>query len=261
MTSITEPTDIVRETYDIALGEGWFPPEQYRGLAFRWVENDAVLHVAALKPLHHTLRVVVEPGPGVGLRTFELSARRPDGSEIGTASVSSKQVVRFPLSPERPRVFTIVLHAEGGGKASPNDPRVLNFRVFEASVERVADVFPAWAKPDKAFYVLERHGGSVFRWVGGDATVILHPQHDDTLTFDAESGPGLESKPFTLQAIGPDGNALAKVKVASRTTVRIPLVGLENGGVLTLRAEGGGRSVKGDSRTLNFRVFAAADAP
>jgi hypothetical protein len=257
MTSIATPSDIVPATHDIALGEGWYPPEQYRGLTFRWVENDAVVHVAALKPLSHALRVVVEPGPGVGLKPFELSARRDDGTEIGKALVASKQVVKFALPPESPRVFSIALHAANGGKASPNDPRVLNFRVFEASVERIQDVFPAWAAPAEGFYPLERHAGSAFRWVSGDAVVEVFRIHGDVLTFDAESGPGLESKPFKLHVIGPDGSDVHVTEVASRTKVRVPLASLEGAATLTLRAEGGGRPVKGDPRTLNFRVFAA----
>ena len=255
MTSPATPSDIIPETHDIALGERWFLPEQHRGLPFRWVENDAVVHVAALGPLRHALRVVVEPGPGVGLEPFALSARLPDGTELGSFIVASKQVVTFALPPESPRVFTITLHAGSGGRSSPNDSRVLNFRIFALSVERTLDVLPAWAEPREGFYPLERHAGSMFRWVGGDATIAVHRVHGDTLSFDAESGPGLGSKPFELLVVGPDGSTLAATQVASRTTVRVPLGSLENGGALTLRAHGGGRAVTDDPRTLNFRVF------
>jgi hypothetical protein len=250
------PPDVLAATHDIALGEGWFPAEQLRGTTFRWVENDAVIHVAALTPLAHTLCVVVEPGPGVGLAAFELTARGVDGSEIGKALVASKEVVRFALPPERPRVFSVVLHASGGGGTSPNDPRRLNFRVFDVSVEREQDVFPSWAVPAAGFYPLERHAGSSFRWVHGDASVDIVQGHGDTLTFDAESGPGLESKRFLLHVLGPDGQNVTSAEIASRTNVRVPLERFENGASLTLHVEGGGRRVEGDPRTLNFRVFA-----
>jgi hypothetical protein len=55
---------------------------------------------------------------------------------------------------------------------------------------------------------------------------------------------------------GPDGGTLAVTKIASRTTVHVPLRALEDGGLLTLLAQGGGRAITGDSRTLNFRAFA-----
>ena len=256
MSPTATPSDIVPESHDVALGAGWYPPETYRGLVFRWVENDAVLHVASLRPVHHTLRIVVEPGPGVGLGPFELSLRDADGGEIGKTIVSSKQVIKFSLPPESPRVFSLTLHAEGGGQASPNDPRVLNFRLFEIAIDRIADVFPAWAVAAKGFYPLETHAGSVFRWVSGDASVAVHRSHGGVLTFDAESGPGLDSKPFTLHVIGPDGSDLCATEIASRTTVVVPLDRVDGAASLTLRSEGGGRPVKGDPRTLNYRVFA-----
>lgn len=254
MTAV--PPDIIGETHDIALGEGWFAAEQLRGSTFRWVENDAVIHVAALTPVAHVLRLVVEPGPGVGLETFELAARA-GRAELGTALVSSKQAVTFPLPPQRPAVFSVVLHARGGGRASPNDSRRLNFRVFDVSVERVEDVFPAWAVPAAGFYPLERHAGSMFRWVSGDASLVIHEGHGGALTFDAESGPGLDSKPFFLHVLAPDGTAVATAQIASRTPVSVPLERFASG-VLTLHVDGGGRQVKGDPRTLNFRVFAPA---
>jgi hypothetical protein len=251
--------DIVPDVHDVALGDRWFPLEHDGIGAFRWVDNDAVVHVAALKPLRHTLSLVVEPGPGVGAEPFELSARLGDGRQLGAAVISSRQLVSFPLPPESPSVFSIVLHADRGGRTSPNDPRVLNFRIFEVAVERVADVFPAWATPGEGFYPLERDGGSIFRWVNADAGISIQRAGSEELRFEAESGPGFGSKPFTLHVAGPDGSDIVTVEVASRTTVSVPLRKFAEPFVLTLRAEGGGLAIDGDPRTLNFRVFATAD--
>ncbi len=250
--------DVVPDAHDVALGAHWFPPERAGAEVFRWVENDAAIHVAALRPVRHTIRLLVEPGPGVGREPFPLAARLGDGRELGTVVVASKQFVRFSLPDESPSAFSVVLHASGGGRTSPNDPRLLNFRVFEIAVERVADVFPAWAQPREGFYPLERHGGSLFRWVNGDATVAIQRGHAEKLTFEAESGPGLGSAPFRLHVAGPDGSDLATVGVASRTIVNVPLERFEDAVELMLRAEGGGRVVAGDTRTLNFRVFPAS---
>ena len=41
--------------------------------------NGATVHVAALRPVRHVLRIVAEPGPGVGLQPFTLTARLRDG--------------------------------------------------------------------------------------------------------------------------------------------------------------------------------------
>lgn|GEM_PF-910817 len=257
--ALESASDILPQDHDIALGDGWFPLEREGGAAFRWVDDGAVVHVASLRPVRHELRIVAEPGPGVRLEPFGLSARLADGREIGTATVSGKQTVTFALPPESPRLFSIALHALDGGSASPSDPRVLNFRVFSITVERTGDAFPAWAVPASGFYPVERDAADVFRWVCGDATLELHRVRGDVLEFDAESGPGMGAQPFRLHVVLPDGTELAGAEVGSRTRVRVPLA--EAGGVasLILRAEGGGAVIAGDPRTLNFRVLAARD--
>jgi hypothetical protein len=67
----------------------------------------------------------------------------------------------------------------------------------------------------------------------------------------------LESNPFALHVTGEDGVDIVRAEIATRTTVDVPLDALDGAAVLTLRAEGGGRVVGGDPRTLNFRVFPA----
>lgn len=121
--------------------------------------------------------------------------------------------------------------------------------------ERTADVFPAWALPASGFYPLERHAHDVFRWVAGDASIALHHTGDDTLVFDAESGPGMRSQPFRLRVLA-NGTEIATADIGSRTTVRVPLERARGCTSLLLRAEGGGHTIAGDPRMLNFRVFA-----
>ena len=248
-------SDIVAGTGELALGPRWYPLEREGQRAFRWVENDAVVHVAALRPVHHALCLLAEPGPGVAPDPLLLSARLETGEHLGTAAVRSEELVRFALPPKCPAVFSVVLRAERSGRRSSNDPRGLNFRVFEVFVERYADVFPAWANPARGFYPLEQRNGSAFRWVCGDATVAIDAVHANELTFDVESGPGLESKPFVLRVVGPDGGDMLRAEIAARTTVSVPLDALDEAAVLTLRAQGGGHVVSGDPRTLNFRIF------
>jgi hypothetical protein len=251
------PDDVVANAPDIALGEGWCPVERVDDAVFRWVESEAAVHVAALRAVRHALRVVVEPGPRRGHEPLHLTARLADGRELGAATVSGKQTVTFVLPAESPRVFTVVLSAPGGQEASPNDSRVLNFRVFSISVDRSADVFPPWAVPTTGFYPLERVGNEIFRWVGDEAVVELQPGRADALEFDAESGPGMHSRPFRLRVARSNGDQLVSVEVGSRTRVTVPLRSAEGNDSLRLRAEGGGHRIAGDPRTLNFRVFAA----
>ena len=96
----------------------------------------------------------------------------------------------------------------------------------------------------------------MFRWVGNEATVALHEARGEVLEFDVESGPGMRSQPFRLRVLAPDGRELASTEVGSRTHVAVPLRDAGAADALLLRADGGGFTVAGDPRTLNFRVFA-----
>jgi hypothetical protein len=254
----TATSDIVAKSDEIALGAGWQPVEREGERAFRWVENDAVIHVAALRPMHRTLCVLLEPGPGVGSEALALSAHLADGRDLGTVSVPSRQLVRYALPPQVPAVHSVVLHANNGGRIAAGDPRVLNFRVRDVFVERFADVFPVWARPACGFYPAERCEGDVFRWVCGEATVELASARGQTLRFGVEPGPGMNSMPFVLHIVS-GAREILRAVIAERTTVEVPLGGLNDATTLQLQADGGGRLVVGDPRALDFRVFAAHD--
>jgi len=256
VASATAPSDIVAETRDVALGEGWFPLETFRGERFRWAcDGDVSVHVAVLDSTQALLRLVVEPGPGLGSQPLELAARLKDGTVLGTATIATKQPVTFALPPGSPRAYTVLLRAAGGGKTLSTDTRVLNFRAFEVGVERRVDVLPSWAVPGKGFYPLEHLGGSTFRWVSNDAEILLHATRDDHLAFDVEPGPGVGSKPFALSVRDSTGNERAKINVASRKTVNLALSEFQ-GDRIVLHTDDGGQTVKTDPRVLNFRVFA-----
>jgi hypothetical protein len=236
--------DIVPAAGDVALGGGWHAPEKHASAPCRLADDGAVVHVAALRPVRSTLVITAEPGLGEGAAPLEVTARLADGREIGGATMTGRQTLAFPLPPESPAVFTVVLNASA------------RLRVWSVSVDRAADVFPAWALPASGFYPLERQDGEVFRWVCGDAVVELDRACGESLEFDAESGPGMRSLPFRLRIAGPDGADLAEAEIGSRTRVRVPLRAAGGAGALLFRAEGGGVSIAGDPRTLNFRVFA-----
>jgi hypothetical protein len=255
VTSATAPSDIIGTTRDVALGEGWFALESHRGQRFRWAKESASIYVAVLDSAQALLRLVVEPGPGLGAAPLKLEARLPDGTVLGTATVVTKQPVTFALPPEHPRAYVVQLQADGGGKSLSTDSRILNFRAFEVGVERRVDVLPSWAVPGKGFYALERLGGDTFRWVSNDAVISLHPARGDRLSFDVEPGPGVGSKAFTLSVRDGTGKELAAENIASRTTIDLALAGLQ-GDRIVLHTGDGGETVKTDPRELNFRIFA-----
>jgi hypothetical protein len=112
-------------------GYGWHRAEQSGVDVFRWVANDAEIVVARPSGERRELELQLEPGPGVGLAAFDLHLVDEGGAPVGAVRVRGRETVRVPL-PIRPGVETQTfrLRVEGGSLPTPNDARILNFRLF-----------------------------------------------------------------------------------------------------------------------------------
>ena len=252
--------DILTPANNTALGPGWFPLETYRAESFRWVTNDAEIYVAALRSVKHYLQIYLEPGPGLNLKPFELLVK--EKNEILTrTTVKGRQMISVELPAIAPAVRKLTLHIEGGGKAAPNDTRVLNFRVFKITfVPALVDILPPEfeARLGSGWHPLETFNGETFRWAGNDAKISIgDPGKSGALLLEVEPGPGVNSKPFTLRVLDDSGTQVAETQVKTRQPVMIPLNGTskEKPVSLTLHAEGGGKKIGSDERIMNFRVF------
>jgi hypothetical protein len=115
-------------------GEGWSYREQGGGETFRWAAEDAEL-VVRTDAESGNLAMVVEPGPGVGGRSFALRARLPDGTVLGRAEVRGASYVNIPLPRFREPVVRLFVGPEGGASAVEGDSRILAFRVFACACE------------------------------------------------------------------------------------------------------------------------------
>ena len=126
--------DIVRGP-GVELGSGWGVVETFRGETFRWVDNDAQIRLAASHAGDALLSLVVEPGPGEGGKPFLLKALDESGRQVAAVRVERRATVKLfvPVESGKPNAFR--LHADGGGKPAGNDPRILNFRVFQIGVD------------------------------------------------------------------------------------------------------------------------------
>ena len=211
---------------DMALGAGWDRLETYRGESFRWVNNDALLYVATLKRFEYQVQVQIEPGPGVGLRPFTLKAA-DDGKPLADVPVKGRQQVSFTIPAGEPKVHAITLRTNEGGKPAPNDPRVLNFRIFKITVAPLpGDVIPpnAGFRLGTGWYPLESFGGETFRWVNNDAMIEVTGAPSGPLELELEPGPGLELKPFSLSVFDGAGSQLEtlSIKARQRVTIAIP---------------------------------------
>lgn len=256
-------TDIIPDSCDLALGRGWHAVENFAGTRFRWASNDAEVLVVALRPVRHTLVFSIEPGPGVGLKPFTLQVNEA-GKELAAIDVRGKQVVRVDLPPAGPKVYRITLHVDGGGRTIANDARVLNFRVFEISVEHGSpDVLPAEMELGTGWFPLEREGESAFRWVSNDAKILLsNPDGPAYLALDLQAGPGLGNQPFilhVLQNVSGELKTVSDVQINGRQRVDVSLPKGDRV-ELVLRVDATGRKTPGDPRELNFRAFEYAGA-
>lgn len=125
--------DILMDSH-IELGSGWGPLETYRDERFRWVDNDSQLFVAADKPGDIELSLAVEAGPGVGGKCL-LKALDASGRQVAAVPIKGRQTVTLFLPVESGKPNEFRLHVDGGGKRIASDPRILNFRVFQASTK------------------------------------------------------------------------------------------------------------------------------
>jgi hypothetical protein len=101
---------------------GWFEREFENGEPFRWAGNRAELLLP--KESSGTLILDLEPGPGVRQAPFDLEI---EGS--GKLRIEKRSIVKVPLTGD-----LVAFRVHGGGHVPPEDPRVLNFRMFTCEV-------------------------------------------------------------------------------------------------------------------------------
>ena len=118
----------------IDFGTGWYPLETFGGQTFRWANNDARIVALSRTNERSRLQIDVAPGPGEGGREGRLHLLDSAGRELGVVTRAQRQIATFRLR-AAPPLQTYVLHIEGGGASIPSDPRILDFRVFAASIK------------------------------------------------------------------------------------------------------------------------------
>jgi hypothetical protein len=128
--------DIVDARNGIRLGEGWYPVERFKGQTFRWMENDGRLFVAVDGATHATLRMLLEVGPSIGARQAAVTVRDGHGRSLSHTMLTGRGVVAVPLQQLQPGENELVVATAGANKHVPHDPRILNLRLFGASVVR-----------------------------------------------------------------------------------------------------------------------------
>jgi len=123
-------SDVLPDGASLKIGTGWYPLESFAGETFRWVKNDARLLVLKDEP-NLTLDADIGLGPSLNGKPLALEVRTPTGKVLSTIRVVTRSYVTLRIG----RVNAgdiLIMHAENRGIPFPGDPRILNFRVFEA---------------------------------------------------------------------------------------------------------------------------------
>src|SRR5260370_30140492 len=125
-------SDIFDESAEFQMGDGWHDLECHGTERFRWSDHDAEL-VVRFSDYSASVALVVEPGPSIGYRPFDLVVRLQDGAVLRRARIKGLTYVEFPLPIQQRQLTSLVLNPEraaGSRIAVPEDSRILNFRVF-----------------------------------------------------------------------------------------------------------------------------------
>lgn len=123
--------DVVETVPTITLGDGWYDREaDDRGRVFRWVNNDAEIHVEG-RGDGLSLYFDMQVGPGAQDKSMlRLQVLNDDGMVLATGVLRRRKTVKVSLPPQGEGSDTFILRVHGGGRVIPQDIRVLNFRVF-----------------------------------------------------------------------------------------------------------------------------------
>ena len=126
---VYEQHDIVATDSGIWFGSGWFEVELYTDEHFRWMRDEAELHLR-VPAGGGTLQLEFEAGPGVGAAPHVLEALDGDSRKVAEWSVTGRAVVRLVVPPAASGLQVVRLRAPDGGRGVPADLRPMNFRFF-----------------------------------------------------------------------------------------------------------------------------------
>lgn len=114
----------------LTTGSGWHSVETYGQDTFCWISNDAELIVDSPSGDSKTLWLEIEPGPSLNALSFKLQLLDGQDQVIQTHQVNQRQIIHLSLPTKIGSSATFRLHVDSPNLPVPNDPRILNFRIF-----------------------------------------------------------------------------------------------------------------------------------
>jgi alginate O-acetyltransferase complex protein AlgJ len=116
---------------ELYLGRNWGALETDNGEAFHWVNNDAEIIIISAGYTQPKLMGELEAGPSLGRSSFTLLVYNETGTVVAYIPVTGRQAIAIQLPLLTPgQSYRYRLHVESQNLPVPNDPRLLNFRVF-----------------------------------------------------------------------------------------------------------------------------------
>lgn len=255
-------SDITRPGDGVRLGSGWYAPEHYANVTFRWASHDAEI-TACPDVNSRALQLLLERGPSLGMRILTLKIRGNHG-DSETATVKPGEYVKIPVN-QNALAETFVLNTGGRNRAVPHDERILNFRAMSIILgssagncknEIVFDASPLALGAN--WYPYEMYAGQSFRWVDNDAQIKLTAAQRRPWIMEAEvePGPSLGGAPLQIGVRDASGKTIAQSSpTRGRAYVEFHLPAEHAGMVLTLFVQSRNAKAPNERRTLNFRVF------
>jgi hypothetical protein len=229
-----------------------------------WVGEESFLRLR--QPLEGTPLIVRATVPALERSAKELRIFS-DGELVAQASLSPgrnevRTIIEGPAATRRIDLrFDTATRLPGlyGRTASAQ----LEFVGFVDKDAQVNDISQSAIGIADHWYPFESFEGKTFRWVNNNArfSVPLLARQSGVLAIDVEPGPGMGGKPLELSLAMPNGSKKVLGAVTERKKIFASLELPAGANYLTLQCVGGGSPVAGDSRTLNFRIFALAWTP
>lgn len=122
---------------NVTIADHWYPLEVFGGETFRWVANDATIHVSSAHAGMANLLLTVERGPGMGTSPLKLTVTDGHGRATRLAPITGRSALKLPIEVDAGE-NTLRLKADGGGKTVASDKRILNFRVLSIQLSNPA---------------------------------------------------------------------------------------------------------------------------
>jgi hypothetical protein len=253
-------------TGTLALGANWGAYETYKGVSFRWVDNDAEIVLQGGSG-EVPLAIACSGGPSLGQETFPLRVLDRDRRQVDHVMCMGRDHPGSLLLPVAGGETRYVLHVDGGGRPVPGEKRILNFQVFSLDDTRPGAAGGDVVDPRNGvqltdhWFPIEHFKGQTFRWMDGNGgTIVVHDDRAQpaTLRIVAEVGPSVGAKSTDLAVRDAGGKTVFRTTVSGRRVLLVPVHLNRGDTAFTLVVSSRGLHVPGDRRILNLRVFSVA---